>query len=148
MGTEQPSINSAEVQTTTDMTEKSLHPTWLMLVMGMLSFQGRSGKVAMLYYGKYGGIQLNCGADELIMIESQVLGYSDNAPDCSPTVNCSRPYTLGKWYCRGKTSSCTGMQVERWPLIGDNCPSSFTNCLRIEYQCVKGETACTILTMK
>ena len=96
-------------------------------------------KVAMLHYGKYGGLQLNCDDSELIMIESQVLGYSKNSPDCTPTEECSRPYTLGKWYCRGKTSSCTGMQVERWPLIGTECGSAFTNCLRIEYQCVKGK---------
>ena len=99
-------------------------------------------KVSMLHYGKYGGLQLTCERTEMIMIKSQVLGFSDNAPKCDPSPECSRPYTLGKWYCRGKTSSCSGMQVERWPLLGGTCSSSFTNCLRIEYECVKGKKSC------
>lgn len=110
---------------------------WTILVCCLLS-QSQC-KLAMLHYGHFGGLQLRCEKNELIMIESQVLGYSEDAPDCNPTPQCSRSYTLGKWYCRGKRGSCSGMQVERWPLLGGGCKSSFTNCLRIEYYCVSGK---------
>ena len=105
--------------------------SWLILV----SLLYTSGEVEVIHYGQYGGLSIVCNRDELILVQSEQLGYS-TSHDCNPTPMCSVPYTLVKWYCRGE-SSCTGMQVERRPLHKRTCGSDFTNCLRVEYQCVK-----------
>ena len=92
-------------------------------------------KIGVMHYGSYTRLGITCKRDELILISSEVLGYSTD-PECNPRPMCSVPYTLAKWYCRGK-SSCSGIPVERRPLHKRTCGSDFTNCLRVEYQCVK-----------
>lgn len=112
----------------------------VMIIMFILIFMiffidGVQGsEVAVMHYGHFGGLSLTCQRDELILMESEVLGYSTNR-GCNPQPLCSVPYTLAKWYCRGK-STCGGMQVERRPLHKRTCGSEFTNCLRVEYQCI------------
>ena len=110
------------------------------LVLGSLALGSLAvhAKVEVMQYGHYGGLTLVCGRGELILVESEQLGYSVTDGECSPLPMCSVPYTLAKWYCRGK-STCTGMQVERRPLHKRTCGSDFTNCLRVEYQCIKSK---------
>lgn len=107
---------------------------WILLGLLLLATTTHS-KVGVMHYGSFGGLSITCQRDELILMESQNLGYSQNE-DCQPAAMCSVPYTLAKWYCRGK-STCAGMQVERRPLHKRTCGSDFTNCLRVEYSCVK-----------
>ena len=94
-------------------------------------------KVGVMHYGSYETLGITCQRDELIMITSETLGYSMTSA-CVPEEMCSVPYTLAKWFCRGK-STCDGIPVERRPLHKRTCGSEFTNCLRIEYHCVKRE---------
>lgn len=117
--------------------------------------------VKELHYGRGGGLDIECGPDELILIESERLAYSavgggaggrGGAGETEPgsrcraeSASCSVPYSQASWYCRGK-SSCSGMQVERRPLHKRTCGSEFTNCLRVEYQCVKREFYRVILS--
>ena len=105
----------------------------VIILLSLLSLA--HSKVEVLHYGQYGGLSIVCQRDELILVESEKLGYSSTS-DCSPHSMCSVEYTLVRWYCRGK-STCTGMQVERRPLHKRTCGSDFTNCLRVEYRCVK-----------
>ena len=109
-------------------------------IIGALIHTSNPSEVAVMHYGHFGGLSLTCKRDELILMESEVLGYSTNR-GCSPQPLCSVPYTLAKWYCRGK-STCGGMQVERRPLHKRTCGSEFTNCLRVEYQCVPSKFNC------
>ena len=97
-------------------------------------------KVGIMHYGSYETLAITCGRDELIMITSETLGYSMTSK-CAPEAMCSVPYTLAKWYCRGK-STCDGIPVERRPLHKRTCGSEYTNCLRVEYRCVKREYHC------
>ena len=92
-------------------------------------------KVGIMHYGHYETLGITCERDEIIMITSERLGYSTNN-DCAPRRACSVAYTLANWYCRGK-SSCEGIPVERRPLHKRTCGSDFTNCLRVEYHCVR-----------
>ncbi len=96
-----------------------------------------SSQIAVMHYGYFGGLSITCQRNELILMESELLGYSLD-DDCDPNPLCSVPYTLAKWYCRGK-STCGGMQVERRPLHKRTCGSDFTNCLRVKYQCVSSK---------
>ena len=91
-------------------------------------------EIAIMHYGHFGGLSITCNRDQLILMESELLGFSTNQ-DCNPQPLCSVPYTLAKWYCRGK-STCAGMQVERRPLHKRTCGNDFTNCLRVEYKCI------------
>lgn len=118
------------------MVRKKLPKKWLLgLVVLVHLCANVNSEVEVLHYGQYGGLSIVCNRDELILVQSEQLGYS-LTNECNPSPLCSVPYTLVKWYCRGK-SSCTGMQVERRPLHKRTCGSDFTNCLRVEYQCVK-----------
>jgi hypothetical protein len=120
--------------------------TFLLLLPCVRVLQGR---VQVMQYGQYGGLNLVCGRDELIYVQSELLGFSEKDGACDPKPLCSVPYTLAKWYCRGR-SSCSGMQVERRPLHRRTCGSDFTNCLRVEYQCVKRKSCpmhCPLYTM-
>jgi len=113
------------------------------------------GHVKELRYGRTSGLDLECRHDELIRIVSERLGYSagglqrgrhrvsSSSSSCSPRPMCSVPYSQASWYCRGR-SSCRGMPVERRPLHRLTCGSDFTNCLRVEYKCVKSKSVCTI----
>jgi hypothetical protein len=128
------------------------------LLLGPLDLA--SALVKELHYGRDGGLDIECGPDELILIESERLAFnvqsaaggvgrgsssaggasgSGNVGRCrADSASCSVPYSQASWYCRGK-SSCSGMPVERRPLHKRTCGSEFTNCLRVEYQCVKSE---------
>ena len=97
--------------------------------------------ISTAHYGTYGGLGMSCRPHELILVESELLGYSAT-PGCNPRPMCSVPYTITRWYCRGK-SACWGMQVERRPLRARTCGSMFTNCLRVKYRCVPGESSQT-----
>ena len=110
---------------------------WISMLLLCLVVPPGEAKVGVMHYGSFGGLSITCQRDELILMESEVLGYSVN-DDCKPQNMCSVPYTLAKWYCRGK-STCAGMQVERRPLHKRTCGSDFTNCLRVEYNCVKSK---------
>ncbi len=83
------------------------------------------GDIAVMHYGHFGGLSITCNRDELISMESERLGYSQNS-DCDPEPLCSVPYTLAKWYCRGM-STCEGMQVSKeiLPMITQYTFSSF-----------------------
>ena len=118
------------------MTSKC-HQWWkiMTIMFALLSISNSHTSVA--YYGSYGGLGLSCQPNELIMVESELLGYSAGSR-CNPKAMCSMPYTLAKWYCRGK-SACWGMQVERRPLRVHTCGSMFTNCLQVKYRCVPGK---------
>ena len=110
----------------------------LMLLLLSPSLQPVHGLVKELHYGRAGGgLTLECADDELIGIESEQLGYSAGK-GCNPRPMCSVPYSQANWYCRGK-SSCSGMPVERRPLHKRTCGSDFTNCLRVQYHCVKSK---------
>jgi len=94
-------------------------------------------------YGDDSGLDIQCAADELIQIESETLAYSAGSKRnssggniCRPEPLCSVPYSQASWYCRGQ-STCRGMLIERQPLHRRTCGSDYTNCLHVEYQCVK-----------
>ena len=90
-------------------------------------------------YGDDSGLDIRCAADELILIQSETLAYSGGSErngSCQPEPMCSVPYSQASWYCRGK-STCRGMLIERQPIHRRTCGSDYTNCLRVEYQCVK-----------
>ena len=93
-------------------------------------------------YGDDVGLDIHCAADEMILIESETLAYSgggnrnSSGDFCRPQPMCSVPYSQASWYCRGK-GSCRGMLIERQPLHGRTCGSDYTDCLRVEYRCVK-----------
>ena len=105
-----------------------------LLSLLLLFLPASHGETAIMHYGHFGGLTISCKRTELILMESQHLGYSTDA-DCRPMGQCAVPYPLAKWYCRGR-SKCGGMQVERRPLSKRTCGSDFTNCLRVEYQCI------------
>jgi len=54
------------------------------------------GKVEVMQYGQYGGLTLVCGRGELILVESEQLGYSETDGECNPRPMCSVPYTLAR----------------------------------------------------
>jgi len=95
-----------------------------------------------VHYGDDAGLEIRCAADELIQIESETLTYSGGGKrngsgnTCRPSATCSVPYFQASWYCRGK-GTCLGMLIERQPLHRMTCGSDYTDCLRVEYQCVK-----------
>ena len=95
-----------------------------------------SSLVVELHYGLEGGLNIGCRQDELILIVSETLAYSPDDRCLARSPSCSVPYSQASWYCRGK-SSCSGMPVERRPLHRKTCGADFTNCLRVDYQCVK-----------
>ena len=125
---------------------------FLLILVAIAQFGPLAALVKELHYGRDGGLNIECGPDELILIESERLAYSGVGPGggggvrgtsgagrCrAESASCSVPYSQASWYCRGK-SSCSGMPVERRPLHKRTCGSEFTNCLRVEYQCVKSE---------
>lgn len=111
---------------------------YICLIILSTSFHSvKAVKIGVMHYGNYARHGITCNRDELILISSEVLGYSRDS-ECNPRPMCSVPYTLAKWYCRGK-SSCSGIPVERRPLHKRTCGSDFTNCLRVEYHCVKSK---------
>ena len=57
---------------------------------------------------------------------------------CQPSPMCSVPYFQASWYCRGK-GTCRGMLIERQPLHRRTCGADYTNCLHVQYRCVKSE---------
>ena len=93
-------------------------------------------------YGDEAGLDIGCASDELILIESETLAYSggggwnSSLTACRPEPQCSVRYSQASWYCRGR-STCTGMMIERQPLHRRTCRTDYTDCLRVEYQCVK-----------
>jgi len=103
-----------------------------------------------VYYGDDAGLDIHCGPDELIQIVSETLAYSggeseqnsssDGGKICRPRPMCSVQYSQASWYCRGK-STCRGMLIERQPLHRRTCGSDYTDCLHVEYQCVKSTTS-------
>ena len=60
---------------------------------------------------------------------------------------CSVPYFQASWYCRGK-GTCRGMLIERQPLHRRTCGADYTNCLRVEYRCVKSKSALSVWMYK
>lgn len=123
------------------------------LVLFFVEVKGEvRGHVKELRYGRTSGLDLDCRHDELIQIVSERLGYSaggrqkgrpHGVSSCNPRPMCSVPYSQASWYCRGR-SSCRGMPVERRPLHRLTCGSDFTNCLRVEYKCVKSKKVCVL----
>jgi len=126
--------------------------TWLLLlftsVAAATAVPSHSRLVKDVHYGDESGLDIRCAADELILVESETLAYSGggngNSSDgggkiCRPQPHCSVPYSQASWYCRGQ-SVCRGMLIERQPLHRRTCGSDYTDCLHVEYQCVKSTT--------
>lgn len=111
------------------------------IFLGVIAQEKVNAKLKVIHYGQYGGQSIVCDANELIMVSSETLGYSPDGQTCEPSPPCQIPYTLARWYCRGK-NTCTGLQVERRPLNAPLCISEFTNCLRIEYSCINSKSFC------
>jgi len=117
-----------------------------MFVATATAIPSHSLLVKDVHYGDDVGLDIHCAADELILIESETLAYSggskQNSSDsgggktCRPEPMCSVPYSQASWYCRGK-GSCSGMLIERQPLHRRTCGSDYTDCLHVEYRCVK-----------
>ena len=106
----------------------------------------RSLRVSDVRYGDDVGLDISCGPDELIMVESESLSYSgggernsSNGGFCQPRPLCSVPYSQARWYCRGKRT-CRGMLIERQPLHRRTCGRDYTDCLRVTYRCVRSRT--------
>ena len=97
-------------------------------------------KVGVMQYGSFESNGISCERDEIIKITSETLGFSSDPRRCEPDRLCSVSYTLAKWFCRGKRF-CSGIPVERRPLHKRTCGTEFTNCLRVEYHCVKRKTS-------
>jgi len=128
---------------------------WLLLftsvAMATTAVPSPSLLVKDIHYGDESGLDIRCASDELILIKSETLAYSgggggnwnrSSGPGrrvCQPRPLCSVSYSQASWYCRGR-STCTGMMIERQPLHRQTCGSDYTDCLRVEYQCVKSTT--------
>lgn len=129
--------NNKIKRVSTCVSEKIMIRKIVLICIIISAAQPVHAETAVMHYGHFGGLSITCQRGELILIESERLGYSKDA-DCRPEAQCSVPYPLAKWYCRGR-STCGGMQVERRPLHKRTCGSDFTNCLRVEYQCISSK---------
>jgi len=120
-------------------------PLLLTFVAVATAVPSHSLLVRDVHYGDEAGLDIRCAADELIMIESETLAYSGGSERngsgniCRPEPMCSVPYSQASWYCRGR-GTCRGMLIERQPLHRRTCGSDYTDCLHVEYRCVKSET--------
>jgi len=130
---------------------QQLAGSWLFMftsVVATTAVPSHSLLVKDVHYGDESGLDISCAADELILIESESLAYSGGGNRnssggggqiCRPKPLCSVPYSQANWYCRGR-STCRGMLIERQPLHRRTCGSDYTDCLHVEYQCVKSTT--------
>ena len=53
------------------------------IFISLLCMEFVYNETAVMHYGHFGGLRINCGRDELISMDYERLGYSTNT-DCNP----------------------------------------------------------------